>query len=135
MTIPITATPADVERVAATTGYSRLPTTDADGELVGYLHLKDILEDDEHARRSPVPAERRRPLLQLDVSASLSDALALMQETGSHIAQVHDQDGAPLGIAMLEDLVQRLIGELRGGTPAGAAITEPPARLAASPVG
>jgi hypothetical protein len=40
---------------------SRLPTTDADGNVIGYLHLKDVLEDDERAPQSPVPAERRRP--------------------------------------------------------------------------
>jgi CBS domain containing-hemolysin-like protein len=124
VTVPASATPADVEDVAATTGFSRLPTTDADGNLIGYLHLKDVLEDDERARRSPVPTERRRPLLRLDASAPLSQALGLMQETGSHIARVHDEDGAALGIVVLEDIVQELIGEWRTEPRAGTSITD-----------
>jgi CBS domain containing-hemolysin-like protein len=121
VTVPASATPADV---AATTGFSRLPTTDADGNLIGYLHLKDVLEDDERARRSPVPTERRRPLLRLDSSAPLSQALGLMQETGSHIARVHDEDGAALGIVVLEYIVQELIGEWRTEPRAGTSSTD-----------
>jgi CBS domain containing-hemolysin-like protein len=133
VTVPTSATPADVEHVAATTGFSRLPTTDADGNLIGYLHLKDVLDDDERARRSPVPAQRRRPLLRLEEPAPLSQALALMQETGSHIARVHDENGGALGIVVLEDIVQELIGELRTEPDASTSITDDPAPASHKP--
>jgi CBS domain containing-hemolysin-like protein len=98
---------------------------DAADELVGYLHLKDVLEttsagDD---RRSPPRAavhfsdSRRQPLT--------SQALALTQETGSHIAQVHDEHGVSLGIVMLEDIVQQLVGEFRAGPGVSASIAYP----------
>src|SRR6478609_9661510 len=41
---------SDVEIVCANTGYSRYPVRGDDGELVGYLHIKDVLQSDPHGR-------------------------------------------------------------------------------------
>ncbi len=41
------STAADVEALCASTGYSRFPVEGDDGELLGYLHIKDVLETDE----------------------------------------------------------------------------------------
>ncbi len=41
---------SDVELVCASTGYSRFPVAGASGELVGYLHIKDVLQSDPHGR-------------------------------------------------------------------------------------
>ena len=60
------STGADVEALCAATGFSRFPVVGDDGELVGYLHIKDVLETDE-ARRQPAdrgqvdPAVRAGP--------------------------------------------------------------------------
>ena len=48
------STVADVEALCAATGFSRFPVVADDGELLGYLHIKDVLETDEAA-----PAPRR----------------------------------------------------------------------------
>ena len=67
-TVSRDATVAEVEDVCAATGYSRFPVTGSEGgqgSLVGYLHIKDVLEPDE-ARRDRVdraaldPAVRAR---------------------------------------------------------------------------
>ena len=50
VTVPREATPDDIERLVARYGYSRYPTTDEAGELMGYLHLKDVLYADETER-------------------------------------------------------------------------------------
>ena len=41
-----------MEALCAATGFSRFPVEADDGELLGYLHIKDVLEPDE-ARREP----------------------------------------------------------------------------------
>ena len=59
VTVPVGATPNDIERLVARHGFSRYPTVDATGELTGYLHLKDVLYADESAREEPVPGQAR----------------------------------------------------------------------------
>jgi CBS domain containing-hemolysin-like protein len=36
---------ADVEALCASTGFSRFPVVGEDGELLGYLHIKDVIEE------------------------------------------------------------------------------------------
>src|SRR5699024_2408922 len=43
ITLPVGCTPAEVEQAVAQTGFSRFPIISEDGELPGYLHLKDVL--------------------------------------------------------------------------------------------
>jgi CBS domain containing-hemolysin-like protein len=41
--VPRGASGADIEAVCASTGYSRFPVADDDGDMIGYLHIKDVL--------------------------------------------------------------------------------------------
>ena len=43
----------------------------------------------------------------------LHDALETLQRRGAHMAKVVDADGATLGIATLEDVIEELVGEIR----------------------
>ncbi len=45
---------ADVEALCAATGYSRFPVADEAGELLGYLHIKDVLAPDDEVRELPI---------------------------------------------------------------------------------
>src|SRR5674476_906929 len=62
VTLPLGATPDDVERLVAKRGFSRFAITDAAGEVAGYLHLKDILYADDAQHSQPVPLKRVRRL-------------------------------------------------------------------------
>src|SRR5262245_13353951 len=62
VTLPLTATPDDVERRVAKKGFSRYPLVDRGGRLSGYLHLKDVLYADDAERGLPVPVKRVRKL-------------------------------------------------------------------------
>src|SRR3954451_7488097 len=48
------ATPDAVEALCAATGFSRFPVATEDGELLGYLHIKDALETDDARRVRPI---------------------------------------------------------------------------------
>ncbi len=112
VTLPLSATPEDVERVVAKRGFSRFPLVDAGGELVGYLHLKDVLYADDAQRRLPVPAKRRRRLATVGPTDEVEDVLRTMQVTGAHLARVVGEDGGVLGVVFLEDVLEELVGEV-----------------------
>ncbi len=52
---------SDVEVVCAQTGYSRFPVMGEGGDLVGYLHIKDVLQQDPHGRARVVEDKWIRP--------------------------------------------------------------------------
>jgi CBS domain containing-hemolysin-like protein len=106
-------TPAEVEQLSVTTGFSRFPVMNKRGELVGYLHLKDILAVDEKHHDQPIPASDFRPLVSVKPRSSLRSALLEMQRSGTHMAQVKDAKGRVQGIIMLEDVLEELVGEIR----------------------
>jgi len=105
---------ADVEALCAATGFSRFPVTDGpNGELVGYLHIKDILEPDPDRRERPIEAKWIRPLAAVHLGDALHDALETLQRKGAHMARVVDMSGATIGVATLEDVIEELVGEIR----------------------
>jgi CBS domain containing-hemolysin-like protein len=112
-TVPRRATPAAVERQAAATGFSRFPVVGEDGDLAGYLHLKDVLETDPARRAEPVHTKWVRPLPRVGVSDTLRAVLARLQSTGAHLARATDDTGATVGVVALEDVLEELVGQIR----------------------
>jgi CBS domain containing-hemolysin-like protein len=114
------STGADVEALCAATGFSRFPVVaeQADGatgppELLGYLHIKDVLEPDEERRQRPVADRWIRPFATVTGDTLLHDALEVLQRRGAHMARVVDPDGTTIGVAALEDVIEELVGEIR----------------------
>ncbi|GAA2150514.1 hemolysin family protein [Nocardioides koreensis] len=112
-TLPRGSTAADVEALCAATGFSRFPVEGADGELLGYLHIKDVLEPDETRRERPIDDKWIRPFATAAVADSLHDTLETLQRRGAHMARVVDTTGVTLGLATLEDVIEELVGEIR----------------------
>ena len=115
VTVPHGVTAAEVEQRVADTGFSRFPVADADGRLVGYLHLADVLHVPTARRDRPLARGTIRPLPQVSAADRLHEVLALLQRTGAHLAQVVDR-GRPLGVVALEDVLEELVGEVRDAT-------------------
>ncbi|MDN5855385.1 MAG: hemolysin family protein [Actinomycetia bacterium] len=116
VTVPAGATGVEVEDACVATGFSRFPVRDDsdDGEdLVGYLHVKDVVETNTAARDMPVADKRIRPLPTVPQGCGLYEALRTMQSRGSHVARVADRGGHVLGVVMLEDVLEELVGEVR----------------------
>jgi CBS domain containing-hemolysin-like protein len=108
------STAADVEALCAATGYSRFPVIDdRDGGLLGYLHIKDVLETDEALRQRVVEDKWVRPFAPVAADDLLHDALETLQRKGAHMAVVVDGAGATLGLATLEDVIEELVGVIR----------------------
>ena len=107
------ATVAEVEAVCAATGYSRFPVAADSGDLVGYLHIKDVLEKERERRHRTVDDKWVRPFASVRPGDVLHDALETLQRRGAHMGRVVAADGAVLGLVTLEDVLEELVGEIR----------------------
>ena len=106
-------TPEDVEKEVARTGFSRFPVADESGVLSGYIHLKDVLYAEGTERFEPVTSWRIRKMEAVSMEAEVEDALRHMQRAGAHLAEVIGKDGNVQGVLFLEDILERLVGEVR----------------------
>jgi CBS domain containing-hemolysin-like protein len=109
-------TVGEIEEAVSATGFSRYPLCSAAGELIGYLHVKDVLDQIGDDPATTIPASKFRALTDLPVGARLDEALSAMRKDGTHLARALDTDGRPLGVVALEDLVEEYVGTVRDGT-------------------
>lgn len=112
-TVPRGARVTEVEALCADTGFSRFPVSEEDGELSGYLHIKDVLQPDPAGRASVVEDKWIRPFATVSPDATLVSALQTLQSMGAHMGRVVDAEGRLLGVATLEDVIEELVGEIR----------------------
>jgi CBS domain containing-hemolysin-like protein len=118
-TVAPDVTPHEFEQVAARTGFSRFPVRSEDGELIGYLHLKDVLEFEDRHRNRPIAASWIRALPTVSIDDRLRTILATMQRSGAHLARVRE-GGEIVGVVALEDVLEELVGEIRDEATAAA---------------
>lgn len=115
--LPVDSTPADIQGAVATHGFSRYILTTHDGELGGYLHLKDVMDLRSAGEfTEAVPPKRIRALASAFSGSDLEDALATMRRTGAHVARVFDGESNTTGVLFLEDIIEELVGEVRDAT-------------------
>ena len=112
-TVTSTARSTEVEAICAETGFSRFPVVGDDGELVGYLHVKDVLQPDPHGRARVIEPTWIRPFADVHETDTLVQTLQGLQSQGAHMARVVDDGGQVLGVATLEDVIEELVGEIR----------------------
>ncbi|SDD55607.1 Hemolysin, contains CBS domains [Sanguibacter gelidistatuariae] len=112
VTLAVGCTADDVEGLVAKTGFSRFPVADADADLLGYLHLKDVLFASEEQRDTPLQVWRIRALAEASPGDEVEAVLQAMQRSGAHLARVWDGTSV-LGVVFLEDILEELVGEVR----------------------
>jgi len=103
-----------IEEALNETGYSRFPVTDARGDFIGFVHIKDILDLIDE-RDAVVDGAVVRPLPRVPADMPLPDALSQLRRDNSHLALVTDGDRSVCAMVALEDLVEDLIGTVRDG--------------------
>lgn len=112
VTVDRSTTAGDLERLSAETGYSRFPVHKKGNKLEGYVHIKDVINLPKAEYTKPVPAKIIRKFLSLKDRTSLGAALRRMQSSDTHISLVTDKDGYILGVVYLEDVLEKLVGEI-----------------------
>jgi CBS domain containing-hemolysin-like protein len=111
-----TVTPREIEQAVAKYGFSRYPLTSDSHEIVGYVHLKDVIDLRDDEVDDPIPAKRIRTLISMPASMELEDALASMKRVGAHMARSFDRSGKLVGVLFLEDILEELVGEVQDAT-------------------
>ncbi len=108
-----TDTLEDLRRVARETGHSRFPVrvTGTD-DFVGTVHVKDLLAVpvDQHA--STTVGAVAVDVLTVPEAARLPQLLALLRREQRTFSLVVDEHGTTAGIVTVEDVVERLVGDI-----------------------
>ena len=103
----------DAVAVAIEHSHSRYPVTrGSTDEVIGFLHVRDLLNPKIHSSAGESILDLVRPVLNLPGTKGVLPALAEMRSKRSHIAVVLDEYGGTDGIITLEDLVECLIGDI-----------------------
>ncbi len=92
--------------------HSRYPVTgESADDIIGFIHVRDLLDPDISSRTVPV-SEIARPVLSMPDTVRVLRALSEMRRTSSHLAIVLDEYGGTAGIVTMEDLVEELVGDI-----------------------
>jgi CBS domain containing-hemolysin-like protein len=113
-TVSVRATLAEVERIVVDKGHSRLPVVGSGiDDVLGFIHVKDLLQLPPEAQDRPLPLRRLRRMLVVEQDWGLEDVLLRMQRVRLHLALVIDRDRRTVGMATLEDVLEALVGDIR----------------------
>lgn len=78
---------------------------------IGLVHVKDLLAESRAAQ--PDLASILRPITVVPEQLELDKLLKLFLESQSHMGLVVDEFGGALGLVMLEDVLEELVGEIK----------------------
>ena len=99
---------------AAKMPHSRYPVVRGSADdIAGFVHVRDLF-DPELSGRSVRVGELARPVLMLPGTNRVLTSLQQMRNEGHHLAIVVDEYGGTAGIVTLEDLVEEIVGDIRG---------------------
>jgi putative hemolysin len=119
-----TTTIGRAAKVVAESPHSRYPVIgQGQDDVVGFVHIRDLLLGDAQARRVRSVGDLVRDVKRLPGSKNVLSALSEMRREGHHLAIVVDEYGGTDGIVTLEDLIEEVIGDIRDEY--DAASTEP----------
>jgi len=122
VTVPRGSTPRQLEAVVAEHGFSRYPVRTDDGSLAGYVHVKDVLGAGPSSRDQRIPDQAIKSFVEVSPDDRLPEVLQEMRRSGSHLGRVTDGYRV-VGLIALEDVLEQLIGDVRGADVAGGAPT------------
>ena len=115
LSIPHDASIDDVAVMFLESGYSRMPVyEDSLDNIKGVIHLRDFL-------RCMAKSNDEKPLTLADIttpaiytvpSAKIAELLQLLKKERSHIAIVTDEYGGTEGIVTMDDILERLVGDI-----------------------
>jgi putative hemolysin len=106
--LPVETSVPEARAELAASGHSRAPVVGEEhlDEVIGVVHLRDLLGDDKTLD------EVARPVEAFPDSLRVSDALRRFRAEHQQFALVVDEHGATEGIVTLEDLLEEVVGEI-----------------------
>ena len=93
-------------------GHSRVPVfRETLDDIVGMIHIKDLLPFAVDGRAVPLAEIARKPLFVAPTMALL-DLLLQMRLSRTHLAIVVDEFGGTDGLVTIEDVIEEIVGEI-----------------------
>ena len=118
--VPLTITFDELlDRAAASTHNRLLVYRESLDEVVGVLHVRDLLTAIRQPREAFKLESLLRPVLMVPETKAADDLLDEMRETRRQLALVIDEYGGTAGIVTLENLVEALVGRIEEEPPIG----------------
>lgn len=115
ISLPATATLNEVTATVAESGHARYPVYGEDlDDIIGIFHVKDLYRFQVRGRQGPFNLRRmvRAPIM-AHTATPLDELLAMMKKLRTHVAIVIDEYGGTAGLVTLEDVLERIVGNVR----------------------
>jgi putative hemolysin len=113
--LDVNTPPEEVIGAVAMAGFSRLPVYEGDlDHVIGFVHIKDLFRQ-LHLGWEIELRKLLKPALFVPESMPLDRLLELFQEQHNQLAVVLDEYGGTEGMVTLEDVIEKLVGEIREG--------------------
>ncbi len=114
--VPVNVTLAQLTELAVRDGHTRFPVYDGTiDNIVGVVHTKDLVRVLGSAGRNGRFNIRQilRDVLTVPVTQPVDDLMSMMQRRRNHMAIVIDEYGGTSGLVTLEDLLERIVGDVQ----------------------
>ncbi len=106
-----TCTMEELSAEFVSSGYSRIPVyRESVDDIVGLIHEKDFYAA--RARGESDLSKLRTPVIYTTAGTTLPVLLRILQKNKVHMAIVVDEYGGTEGLVTLEDILERLVGEI-----------------------
>ena len=126
VSVPRSTSVAEIERLVAESGHSRIPVTGiGPDDVIGFVHSKDLLQFGPSERGDQVPLEMIRRMLIVGPDQSVRDLMRAMRRLRRHMGLVKHPDGRLLGMVTLEDVLEALVGDITDETDVGIELSNP----------
>lgn len=110
--VELETTLQDLITLMTETQHSRIPVyRDTLDDVLGMVHMKDVLDALAHGRR-PALHQLLRQVLFVPPTMPLTRLLMQMRQSRHHMAMVVDEYGGIDGLVTIEDLVEEIVGEI-----------------------
>jgi len=119
-TVNVNATAADVESAMFESGHSRVLVEDAAGSVLGFFHVKDVLNIAGAGRSAPIDSKWIHEAIEVGSSESLVDLLLKARSARRNLAMVVGERTAGVagvvGLVSVEDVVEAIFGDITDET-------------------
>lgn len=117
----------DLRTLSIEQQFSRFPVYgESIDDIVGFVHVRDMVRLDYDRRAEHKVAEFARPPLFVPETKPVDDLFREMQRDNIHLAIVVDEYGETAGLATMEDVVEEVFGEIRDEYDAKAEVRQEP---------